>query len=181
MMRTTWSSLACAVPNPAIMSRRRRVSERKSDGAGRGAHRLPPRPAPSDFRSLTRRRNERFRIEGDSCPLHQRGDGLLDQLVDDLLRGLLARHHADALPGHQRAAIDVAVDDRALQRAGPEALDVELRILLRDLASEEAIYDLALVLNKHARASIGQRAHRNDRKAGIELHRRHRVARRGAV
>ena len=43
---------------------------------------------------------------------------------------LLGGHHADRLAGHHRAGLDIAVDHRAAQRAGPEMLDLELRGLL---------------------------------------------------
>ena len=83
-------------------------------------------------------------------------------------------------PGHQRAVLDIAVDHRAAQRAGPEMLDLELRVLLRQLAAVEPVDDLALRLAEPLGRRVGQRAHRNDRKARVELDRRHRVARRGA-
>ncbi len=69
---------------------------------------------------------------------------LIDKLAEDVGGALLARHHADALPGHQRAALDIAVDHRAAQRPGPEMLDFELRVLLRQLAAVEAVDDRAL-------------------------------------
>ena len=84
-------------------------------------------------------------------------------------------------PAISEPRLDIAVDDRAAQRAGPEMLDLELRVLLRQLAAVEALDDLALHRRGSARvAGIGERAHRDHRKARIELHRRHRVARRGA-
>src|SRR5438093_4338026 len=90
-------------------------------------------------------------------------DGLLDQFRQDLGRALLARDHADALPGHQRAGFDIAVDDRAAQRPGPEMLDLELRILLRQLAAGEPIDDLALHGAEALGRRVGQRAYRYDR------------------
>ena len=110
----------------------------------------------------------------------EHGKRLLDQLVENLGGALLARDEADALPGHQRAGFDIAVDHGAAQRAGPEMLDFELRVLLRQLAAVEPVDDRALHLAKPLGCRVGQRAHRDDRKARIELHRRHRVARRGA-
>ena len=77
---------------------------------------------------------------------------LIDKLGEDVGGALLARHHADALPGHQRAALDIAVDHRAAQRPGPEMLDLELRVLLRQLAAIEAVDDRALRLAETARS-----------------------------
>ena len=93
---------------------------------------------------------------------------------------LLLGHHADALAGHQRAVLDVAVDDGAAQRAGPEMLDLQLRRLLVDLAAIDAADHLALIVHEAAHAVIDQRAHRDHGEARIELHRRHGVAGAGA-
>ena len=80
------------------------------------------------------------------------GQRLIDKLGEDFGGALLARHHADALPGHQRAALDIAVDHRAAQRPGPEMLDFELRVLLRQLAAVEAVDDRALHRRETARS-----------------------------
>ena len=93
---------------------------------------------------------------------------------------LLAGHHADALARHQRAVLDIAVDHRAAQRAGPEMLDLQLRGLLVDLAAVELVDDAALGLEEALGRRIGDGAHGNDGKARIELDRGHRIARRGA-
>ena len=53
--------------------------------------------------------------------------------------GCSARDHADRLAGHHRAGLDIAVDHRAAQRAGPEMLDLELRRLLGQLAGLEPV------------------------------------------
>src|SRR3954451_17062662 len=50
---------------------------------------------------------------------------LADQLGDDLGRRLHRCHHANALAGHQTALLDIAVDHRPAQRAGPEMLALE--------------------------------------------------------
>ncbi len=107
-------------------------------------------------------------------------DRLRHQFVNDLAGRLLARHHADALAGHERAALDIAVDHRAAQRPRPEMLDLELRVLLRNLAADEAVDHVALQRQEGARAGIGEGAHRDHREARIELRRGHRIARAGA-
>ena len=47
-------------------------------------------------------------------------------------------------PAISEPAFDVAVDHRAAQRPGPEMLDLELRLLLRQLAAVEPVDHLAL-------------------------------------
>ncbi len=96
-------------------------------------------------------------------------DRLVDQLGEDLGGTLLARHHPDALACHQGAAFDIALDDRLAQGAGPEMLDFELCVLLRQLTLVEAVDDLALDRAKPLGRRVGEGAHRNDRKPGIEL------------
>src|SRR6185437_2501378 len=66
------------------------------------------------------------------------------------------------------------------QRARPEMLDLELRLLLRQLAAPEALENLPLQLEKAPRSLVGERAHRDHRKARVELHRWHRIACDGA-
>src|SRR6185436_10120244 len=105
---------------------------------------------------------------------------LLDQLLDDFAGGLLARYHSDALTRHERAILDVALDHRAPERAGPEMLDLELRRLLIDLALAKALHHLALELDETPGSAIIQSPHRDHRKTRIELHRRHRIASGGA-
>src|SRR5437879_4074291 len=107
-------------------------------------------------------------------------EGLVDKLAQDLGGALLARHHPDALAGHQRAAFDIAVDDSLAQGTGPEMLDLELRVLLRQLTAVEAVDDLPLYRAEALGRGVGEGAHRDYRKPRIELGRRHRVARRGA-
>ncbi len=55
-------------------------------------------------------------------------------------------------------------------------LDLKLRVLLRHLATIDALDQHALRLEEALGHLIGERAHRDDRKARIELHRRYRVA-----
>ena len=74
----------------------------------------------------------------------QRRDSLRDQFGDDLRRRLLCRHHADRLAGHDRAILDIAIDHRAPQRAGPEMLDCKLGRLPGQLAGLKAIAGLRL-------------------------------------
>ena len=93
---------------------------------------------------------------------------------------LLARDKSDALPRHERAALDVAVDHGAAQRPRPEMLDLELRVLLRELAAREPVDHAALERHELARAVVRKGAHRDHRKARVELLRRHGVARAGA-
>ena len=58
----------------------------------------------------------------------ENGKRLADQFLDYFGGALLARDEADALAGHQGAPLDIAVDYRATQGAGPEMLDFELRL-----------------------------------------------------
>ena len=58
------------------------------------------------------------------------GQRLSDELLEDLGGALLASHKTYALARHQRACIDIAVDDRASERTGPKVLDLELCRLL---------------------------------------------------
>src|SRR6185437_11640124 len=118
--------------------------------------------------------------QGDARPRTQRRDGFGHQLVEYLTRRLLACDEADALSRHQRAALDIALDHGAAQRARPEMLDLELRVVTRDLAAIETIDDRALTFCESLCAFIGERPHRNDREARIDLHREHGVARAGA-
>src|SRR5690606_5154618 len=89
----------------------------------------------------------------------------------DLRRRLLARHHADALSGHDRAVLDVALDHGPPQCTRPEMLDRELCLLLIELARAEAPDHLVLELDEPTHAGVLQRAHRYDRKARIHLDR----------
>ena len=73
--------------------------------------------------------------EMDLRAIQQGLERLFDQVLDDLGGRLFLGDHADALAGHHRAGLDVAVDHRAAQRAGPEMLDLELRRLLVQLAA----------------------------------------------
>src|SRR5579864_7883942 len=68
-----------------------------------------------------------------------------EQRGDDLGDRLFLRDHADRLSGHDGAALDVAVDHRAAQRACPEMLDLELRLTHVDLALVEQPGDLDLL------------------------------------
>ena len=52
---------------------------------------------------------------------------------------LLALDHADRLAGHDRAALDIAVDHRAAQRARPIMLDLQLGLGHLDLAFVELL------------------------------------------
>ena len=64
-------------------------------------------------------RPPRERAGGASRAAGQRALGLLDQLGQDRRHRLDPAHQADALPGHQRAVLDVAVDHRAAQAHRP--------------------------------------------------------------
>src|SRR4029077_9351685 len=105
---------------------------------------------------------------------------LADKLGKDVGRALLARHHPDALPRHQRAGFNVALDHRAAQSPRPEMLDFELRLLLHQLTAVEAVDNFALDRAEPLGRRVRERAHRYDRKPRIELGREHRIARRRA-
>src|SRR5258708_36384261 len=111
------------------------------------------------------------------CDHRQR---LRDQLVEDLNRTLLARDQTNALAGHQRTSFDIAVDHCPAQRSGPEMLDLELRILLRQFSARETLDYSALYRREPLGRRVGKRAHRDHRKTGVELHRRHGIAGRSA-
>jgi len=53
---------------------------------------------------------------------------LADELVDDLDSALFAGHKADTLTCHQRPGFDVAVNDRAPQRAMPSLRSSSIRV-----------------------------------------------------
>jgi hypothetical protein len=99
---------------------------------------------------------------------------------DDLGDGLFGGDHADRLARHQRAVLDIAVDHRAAQRAGPEMLDLELRLAHVDLARIEQLGDFDLLGGEFLGALVLQRAHRDHRQARIDLHAGDRIAGRGA-
>src|SRR3569832_1313000 len=84
--------------------------------------------------------------EGVLALAHQGGDDIGDRFF--------LRHHADRLPGHQAAALDIAVDHRAAERAGPEVLDPELRLAHVDTALVEQQADLALLGGKFLGALV---------------------------
>src|SRR5260370_5439009 len=110
----------------------------------------------------------------------QGGRRLPDQLSKDLDGRLLARDHADALPGHHRTMLDVALDDRPFERAGPKMLDLELCVLLADLAPCVPLDEFALHLVEALGRLIAERPDGDHRKPRIELDRRYRIARAGA-
>src|SRR3984957_2131342 len=83
---------------------------------------------------------------------------LIDQLIEDLDRTLLAADQPDTLPGHQRPALDIAVDDRTAERPGPEMLDLELRVLLRELATREPLDDRTLDRREPLGRRVGEGA-----------------------
>ncbi len=102
---------------------------------------------------------------------------LLDQLRQDLGDRLHLAHQPDALPGHQRAALDVAVDHGAAQRARPEMLDRQRRLIVGQLAAAMTRDHVQLGLGEGAGRLIDQRAHRDHLELGIHLDRRHGIAR----
>src|SRR5260221_8857159 len=108
-----------------------------------------------------------------------RGERLAYQLVEDLGGALFGTYQPDALPRHQRTGFDIAVDNRATQSPGPEMLDFELRLLLRDLAPVEPLDHVALNVAETVSRRVEQGADRDHRKARIELNGSDRVARRG--
>ena len=69
----------------------------------------------------------------------QRVGGLVHQLGEDVGDGRLLLDHADRLAGHDRAGLDVALDHRAAQRAGPIMLDLELGLGHLDLPLVEQL------------------------------------------
>src|SRR5580704_8519012 len=173
MTRTIRSSRSCAVPEPAITSRSRRRRRRV-------ALTLPPasvirgRPAP------------RQSLAGHELPLshalvagRENGERLADQFLDDFDGALLARDKADALAGHQRTPLDIAVDHRTTQRSGPKMLDFELRLPLRKFTLHASFDHAALHRDKPLGCRIGERANRDHWKARIELDRSDRIARGG--
>ena len=109
-----------------------------------------------------------------------RPHGLIHECGDDGRDRLHVRHHADRLAGHDAALLDVALDHGAAQRPGPEVLDRELRRLLGQLAGGDRADHLQLVLGEPLAAGVGEAPHRDHRETRVELHRRQRVAGRGA-
>src|SRR5262245_45984802 len=159
MSATVCCSLSSAGRSAAMMSRSRR--NRRRNGVRPAAASRIELPSRSELALQTIQR-------------------LLEQFFDNLFGGLLARHHAHTLTRHQRPVLDIALDHRATERASPEMLDLELRRLLIDHAFGKALHNLALKLEKPARAGIVQGADGDDGKARVELYRRHGIARGGA-
>ena len=71
---------------------------------------------------------------------------------------LFLGNHADALPGHDRAVLYIAVDDRAAQRSGPEMLDLQLRRFFGQFAVVESHDDFALLCRRNRRLASLARA-----------------------
>src|SRR6201996_2455926 len=74
----------------------------------------------------------------------QRCHRLLNQFVDDLCCRLFRHDHADRLPRHDGAILDVTLDHRPTQRASPEVLDGKLCRCLAEFTGLEAIARLGL-------------------------------------
>src|SRR5690348_4024232 len=98
MMRTIWLRRDCGVPGCAMILRSRLSSSRAPVGL--------PLWLILPLRAL--------------AAVRERGECFFDNILDDLGGRLLLGDHADALAGHDRAALDVAVDHRTAQGAGPE-------------------------------------------------------------
>src|ERR1700679_3163222 len=90
----------------------------------------------------------------------QRGR-LRDQLGKDLGGRLLLRDQPDRLPRHQRAPLDIALDHRPARRAGPEMLDLELGLALRQRTGVEPPDHGPLLGQEAFGGVVGERAHRN--------------------
>src|SRR5690349_14834214 len=56
----------------------------------------------------------------------ERGGSFVDEFADDIAHRFLAADHANRLAGHDAARLDIAVDDRALERTGPIMFDLQL-------------------------------------------------------
>src|SRR5437660_251539 len=67
---------------------------------------------------------------------------------------------------------------RPAQCPGPEVLDFELRVLLRQLTAIETFDEVALCRAEPLARGVDEGAHGDHRKPRVELHRRHRIARR---
>ena len=150
-----------ALTGSAMTSTSRRSSVREAElGARRGAvagRAGPPRPRPG----ISGRR----RAGGGSRGARERAlSACSTSSARIAAHRLLARDHADALAGHQRAVLDVAVDHRAAQRAGPEMLDRELRLLVASArrASKRPITSRCVSAKRLGRR-VGERAHRDHR------------------
>jgi hypothetical protein len=76
--------------------------------------------------------------------------------------------------------LDIAIDHRAAQGAGPEMFDVQLRIFLAQFARQEPLNGLPLVIQEQFAALVDQATHRDHRKPLVKLDRGQRIARIGA-
>ena len=114
--------LASWFQSGAALRRFRREHPTQVTGAESG-HMIVPNVATSTRVSI--------QIVGSVRALGQSSFGLGDEFGHDRGDRFFARHHPDTLTGHQRSALDVAFDDRAPQRAGPEMFNLELSLILR--------------------------------------------------
>ena len=103
-----------------------------------------------------------------AAPL-QRVLGLPHELGQERDDRLHPSHQPDALAGHQRAVLDVALDHGPTQRARPEMLDRERRLLIGELATAIAPDDLDLRFGEPARRIVGDRAYRDHLELRVDL------------
>src|SRR5690606_28160731 len=128
------------------------------------------------FRALNRRARRSVPLAPGECTF-----AFGKEAGHDLGDGFLACDHADGLARHQAAVLDIAIDRRAAERAGPVALDLQLRFGHFDAAFVEYLRDLALLGGEKLRSLVPERADREHREARIDLDAGDGVARIGAA
>ena len=172
-----------------MMPRSRRSSRRDAETARRACRRLAAGAAPGSRGVLLDRLAHPGRLVPPAAgclgratgPRARRAPSAWSTSSARMSPALCSRVTMPTLwPGHQRAVLDIAVDHRAAQRAGPEMLDLELRLLVRHLAAIEAVDHRALGLAEAPVAALASARTGITGNSRVELHRRHRVARCGA-